>query len=149
MTTGVDVTGVAFPAASGARSRLPIGESLGSRVVLVDRKNAVVDATASPPPMLDVASVTVTVAPSPATAGTVRLETVRSGPMRTAPLTRELFVSDVSVIALFASALAMMKYVPTAVFGGIVTVVVAELMAPEVSTGTGRVPRRMSVASSP
>src|ERR1051325_11657462 len=135
MTTGVVVEFDA-PAASGPTSREPSSMSDASRPAFAERYHSVRDGAAAPPPLFAVISVMVTVSPSPATAGTTRLDTVRSGPMRIGPAARTLLVSSVSTSALPASAFAMMKYEPTAVSGGIVSGVAAGLDAFGASAGT-------------
>jgi hypothetical protein len=75
--------------------------------LFVERWNAVVEAPAGLPPAFRVVSVTVTVPPAAAVAGTVNGEMTRSGPIA---IEREvtLLSSSVSAVRLPASARAIM-----------------------------------------
>src|SRR6187431_1593804 len=95
------------------------------------------DGVVAPPPVLRVVSVTVMVPPAPAAVGAERLETPRSGPMRSVRLDR-LLPSDDSATTLSASASANSVYVPVASPAGRVAETEPLLDAPAASAGTAR-----------
>src|SRR5438034_849352 len=80
IVTCIDADGAA-PAARGPTSRAPRNVSETSSAALADRYTAVLDGPASAPPELAVMSHTVSVAPSPAVAGVVKLEIGRPAPV--------------------------------------------------------------------
>ncbi len=114
------------------------------RVLVVDRKNAVVEGGAVADPTFLVVSVTETVVPPSVAAGAVSVAMERSKPISMKWLSVLLF-SSASVMASSASARATTWYVPAGVAAGMMTEKYGPvLMPPEARAGTVRLARTRS-----